>query len=79
MPLKDIREFLSNRDIDVMKEKLSLQRAEVKKRIGELKIIERKIESRLKTIEDAQSSVPGIITVETDPGIKMAFWRKELK
>lgn len=61
-----------------MKEKLSLQRAEVKKRIGELKIIERKIESRLKTIEDAQSSVPGIITVETDPALK-AFWRKELK
>lgn len=79
MPLKDIREFLSNRDIDVIKEKLSLQRAEVKKQIGELKIIERKIESRLKTIEDAQSSVPGIITVENRPGIKMAFLEKRIE
>lgn len=79
MPLKDIREFLNNRDIDVIKEKLSLQRAEVKKRIGELKIIERKIKSRLKTIEDAQSSVPGIITVENRPGIKMAFLEKRIE
>lgn len=56
MPLTEIADFLNNRDVERMEEKLlSQKRAVIAKQNG-LKRIERKIDNRLKMIADAKSS-----------------------
>lgn len=55
MPLSEIENFLENRDIDCMEEKLLQQKEIVIQKQQELKRIERKIEHRLNWIHDAQS------------------------
>lgn len=54
MPLSEIENFLENRDIDCMEEKLRQQREIVIQKQQELRRIERKIEHRLQWIHDAQ-------------------------
>ncbi|WP_349674678.1 MerR family transcriptional regulator [Lacrimispora sp.] len=56
MPLEQIADFLNNRDIDRMQIMLKQQKETVISKQKELKIIERKIENRLRQIEDALSS-----------------------
>lgn len=56
MPLEQIADFLNNRDIDKMQIMLRQQKEIVITKQKELKIIEGKIENRLKQIEDALSS-----------------------
>lgn len=55
MPLSDIRNFLENRDICSMEEKLRQQKEIVIQKQKELKRIEKKIDHRLHWIQDAQS------------------------
>lgn len=55
MPLSEIEEFLADRDIDYMEEKLRQQKEIVIQKQQELQRIERKIEHRLQWISDAQS------------------------
>jgi len=64
MPLEQIADFLNNRDIDKMQMMLRQQKAAVINKQKELKIIERKIEHRLKQIEDALSSELDTIKVK---------------
>lgn len=56
MPLSQIREFLENRDIQVIQEKLRQQMEEVDRRRRQLEIIEQKISHRIEQIEDAVHS-----------------------
>ena len=51
MPLEQIADFLNNRDIDRMQIMLRQQKETVISKQKELKIIERKIENRLRQIE----------------------------
>ena len=51
MPLEQIADFLNNRDIDRMQFMLRQQKETVISKQKELKIIERKIENRLRQIE----------------------------
>lgn len=55
MPLSEIEQFLADRDIDYMEEKLRQQKEIVIQKQQELQRIERKIEHRLQWISDAQS------------------------
>lgn len=56
MPLHEIENFLENRDIDSMKEKLRQQKEIVIRKQQELKRIEQKIEHRLNWLQDAESA-----------------------
>lgn len=64
MPLEQIADFLNNRDIDKMQMMLRQQKEAVMSKQKELKIIERKIEHRLRQIEDALSSELDTIKVK---------------
>lgn len=57
MPLTEIADFLGNRDVERMEEKLRLQKETVIAKQKELKRIEHKINNRLRMIEDAKNSV----------------------
>lgn len=68
MPLPHIREFLENRDVGVMEEKLLRQKDAVKIKKRRLEIIEKKIDNRLKRLSEAQNGVLGEVSaVETKP------------
>ena len=54
MPLSDIRDFLQNREIDRIEEKLRRQREAVIRKQRELKRMERKIDHRLHWLADAR-------------------------
>ena len=56
MPLSEISDFLKNRDIEIIEEKLIKQKQAVVEKQKRLKLIERKIENRLRSISDAQNS-----------------------
>lgn len=56
MPLTEISDFLSNKDVGLIEEKLKEQRKIIIKKQEELKLIENKINNRLKMIEDAKNS-----------------------
>lgn len=68
MPLTQIRDFLNNRDLDTIQNLLSQQKEKVIAQEKELHKIERKIDSRLRQIEDARTSECGRVTlVRTEP------------
>ena len=56
MPLEQIADFINNRDVERMQIMLRQQKEMVISKQKELEIIERKIENRLRQIEDALSS-----------------------
>lgn len=56
MPLCEIADFLGNRDVERIKDKLRAQKRAVAEKAEELKRIERKIDNRLSAIADAESS-----------------------
>lgn len=64
MPLEQIADFLNNRDIDKIQMMLRQQKEAVINKQKKLKIIERKIENRLRQIEDALSSELDTIQVK---------------
>ena len=57
LPLADIKEYMQNRKIPVIEEKLRHQKALIQQKKRELELIERKIDHRLQHIEDAKDSV----------------------
>ena len=63
MPLGEIGDFIQNRDIDKIEEKLSQQKKAVIEKQRELNRIERKIDNRLRQIQDARNSELNKITV----------------
>lgn len=73
MPLSEIADFLSNREIERMEEKLRSQKKAVVEKQGELKRIERKIENRLQMIEDAKSSVFDTVCLTTKKACRMVW------
>lgn len=56
MPLNQIADFLQNKDIDVIEDKLLKQKEIIARKQQELAIIERKIDRRLQQLRDAVSS-----------------------
>ena len=56
MPLKEIEDFLNNRDVDKIEEKLLKQKDSVIQKRKELERIEKKIDNRLEELRDASHS-----------------------
>lgn len=79
MPLSEIENFLENRDIDCMEEKLRQQREIVIQKQQELKRIEKKIEHRLNWITDAQSIALNQVSLVKLPESRIVWVDNPLK
>lgn len=73
MPLADIADFLGNREVERIEEKLMSQKAAVIARQQELKRIERKIDNRLRALADARSSVLDAVGFTRKPACRMVW------
>lgn len=79
MPLSEIADFLSNREIERMEEKLQSQKRAVIEKQEELKRIERKIDNRLQMIADAKNSVFDRVCLTMKKACKMVWVGDSLK
>lgn len=79
MPLPEISDFLKNRDIDRMEEKLRQQKAEIERKRIELQRIERRIDNNLRRIRDAQDSELVIIKCAATPAMRIVWMDTALK
>lgn len=73
MPLDEIEDFLHNREVDKMEEKLRRQKAIVAEKQQELARIEQKIDAQLQRLHDAQRSALGNIELLPIPPCRV-FW-----
>lgn len=64
MPLSEISDFLKNRDVENIEEKLIRQKEIVAEKLRELEKTERKIDNRLRRLKEARESVLDEITVQ---------------
>ena len=71
MPLPQIADFLKNRDIDVIEEKLLMQKHRVMQKKKELETVEKKIDNRLCQIRDAQNSELDVIKLSLEPPCRL--------
>lgn len=79
MPLGQIADFLQNKDIDVIEEKLLRQKETVVQKQKELRSIEQKIDYRLQQLRDAKASEFDVIRVEQLPACRIAWIRDSLR
>lgn len=77
-PLEQIADFLKNRDVDHIQDLLRQQKDAVIQKRRELEIIERKIDNRLRQIEDAAASELDIIRVASYPARRITWIRNPL-
>lgn len=73
MPLTEIADFLQNRDVEAIEEKLRAQKAAVVQKQKELKRIERKLDARLSQLQDVRHAPLGEITLIHSPALRL-FW-----
>lgn len=79
MPLTEIADFLDNRDVERMEEKLLFQKQTVVAKQEELKRIERKIDNRLSMIADAKESVFDTVRLSLKEKCRMVWVDNSLK
>ncbi len=79
LPLDEISEFLHNRDIEVIEEKLERQKELIARKKRELEIIERKIDHRIRQIRDASQSELDVIRKIRIPGCRMVRMQDSLR
>lgn len=73
LPLSEIADFLRNRDVDKIEEKLRVQKAAVAEKQQELARIERKIDARLRQLREAQEAPLGELQLILAPSCRL-FW-----
>ncbi len=73
MPLSEIADFLGNRDVDRIEEKLRQQKDALETKMRELARIERKIDNRLRGIADAKNAPLGVIRRMLSPGARFVW------
>ncbi len=73
MPIKSIKDFLQNREVSKIQQKLIEQKKLIEKKKKELEIIERKIDRRLQDIESAVNSELDKIKIENTNSTKIAY------
>lgn len=73
MPLSEIEDFLKNREIDRIEEKLLQQKQAVLKKLDELKRIEKKLDNRLNWLADARSTPLDTITPIQFPACRIVW------
>ena len=79
MPLPQIADFLQNRDVDVMREKLLWQKEMIREKKRELELVERKIDHRLERINEAVQATLEEITTDKIPAGRLAWIRDKLQ
>lgn len=79
MPLSEIADFLGNRDVERIEEKLRSQKRAVIEKQEELKRIERKIDNRLRMIADAKNSVFDTVHLTHKKACRMVWVGDSLK
>ena len=79
MPLSEIEDFLKNRDIGRIEEKLRQQKQVVLKKQQELERIERKIDRRLNWLLDAQSAPLDTVSLIQRPACRIVWMDAPLK
>lgn len=79
MPLTQIADFLQNKDVDTIEEKLMCQRKIVKQKQRELAKIERKIEHRLSVLHSAKTAELDTIQIEECPACRIVWMKDSLK
>lgn len=79
MPLSEIEDFLKNKDIGCIEEKLRQQRQAVLKKKRELERIERKIDHRLSWLLDAQSAPLDTVSMVWLPECRIVWADDPLK
>ncbi|WP_130837987.1 MerR family transcriptional regulator [Lachnoclostridium sp. Marseille-P6806] len=79
MPLSEIEDFLKNRDINCIEEKLCQQKQAVLKKQQELKRIEQKIDHRLNWLTDAENTPLDIISLIALPACRIVWMDDPLK
>lgn len=77
-PLEQIADFLKNRDVDHIQELLRQQKVAVIQKRRELETIERKIDNRLRQIEDAVTSELDTIRFISYPARRITWIRNPL-
>jgi DNA-binding transcriptional MerR regulator len=78
MPLSEIADFLQNKDVELIEEKLRQQKETVVAKQQELKRIERKIDNRLKQLWDAQNSVFDTVRLISVPSCRIVWVQTSL-
>ena len=79
MPLEEIADFINNRDIDVIEEKLKNQKKIIAEKKKELGKIEQKIDHRIEQIEDAVKSELNKIKLISVEEQRIVFIRDNIK
>lgn len=79
MPLPEIADFLQNRDIELIEEKLRHQKEVVIEKQKELNRIERKIDKRLYQLHDASTCELDTVSVRNIPACRMVWMEDSLK
>lgn len=79
MPLSEIEDFLKNKDIDCIEEKLLQQKQTVLKKQQELKRIEQKIEHRLNWLMDAENTPLDCVSLIQLPACRIVWVDDSLK
>lgn len=79
MPLSEIEDFLKNRDIDRIEEKLRLQKQAALQKQRELKRIEQKIDHRLSWLTDAENTPLDTVSLITVPACRLVWMDDPLK
>lgn len=78
VPLSQVADFLKNRDVNKIREMLCQQKEIVIQKQKDFQIIERKIENRLKQLDDALSSELDTVQVVQTPIRRIAWIRNNL-
>lgn len=79
MPLSEIEDFLKNKDIDLIEEKLQQQKQAVLIKQQELKRIEQKINHRLNWLMDAESAPLNVVSLISLPPCRIVWVDDSLK
>ena len=79
MPLSEIADFLQNRDIELIEEKLRHQKDVVIEKQKELNRIERKIDKRLHQLHDASTCELNTVSIRNFPACCMVWMEDSLK
>ena len=79
MPLTQIAEFLHNRDVHVIEDKLVAQKALIERKQHELEMVQRKIDHRLERLRDAEQSEFDVIRVVRQPACRIVWIRDSPK
>ena len=79
MPLSEIKDFLQNRDIDRIEEKLRQQKRAVLQKQRELRRIQRKIDHRLNWLADAETAPLNTVSLVRLPACRVVWVDDPLK